>query len=176
MPHAIVVIGIQGSGKTFFAEKFAETFKAPYIEEALYNAMARDSEAAKLLFDKTLSETVKTTSTIVIESALSSKSDRSELTAKLKKAGYVPFLVWVQVDAETAMQRSRRSLGVSENEYKQTIQRFSAPEPHEQALVISGKHTFATQVKAALRKLAAPRVDKRPPIRPPKPRNNIIVR
>jgi len=50
-PHAIVVIGIQGSGKTFFAEKFATTFKAPYIEQAFFNGAARDAKAASDLFE-----------------------------------------------------------------------------------------------------------------------------
>jgi len=30
-PHVIVTVGIPGSGKSFFAEHFAATFKAPLI-------------------------------------------------------------------------------------------------------------------------------------------------
>lgn len=175
-PHAIVVIGIQGSGKTFFAEKFADTFNAPYVEEAMYNAMARDADSAKLLTEKVLAETLKTGRSIVIETVLSTKNDRLELVKRLKKAGYAALFVWVQTDIDTAMVRSKRSSGISPNEYKQQAKLFGTPEEYEQALVISGKHTFATQVKAVLRRLTAPRIELRPPIRPPKARTSIIVR
>lgn len=30
-PHLVVMVGLPGAGKTFFADHFAETFHAPYI-------------------------------------------------------------------------------------------------------------------------------------------------
>lgn len=178
-PHAIVVIGIQGSGKTFFAEKFAETFNAPFLEEAMFTALARDEKTGTSLMDKVLSETLKTKNTIVIESMLSSKAERLALTKQLKKAGYEALFVWVQVDTDTAMARSRRSTGISTSEYTQRMNKFDSPELNEHSLVISGKHTFATQVKAVLRKLTteAPRPPISKPVRPDQAqRNRVIVR
>lgn len=176
-PHAIVVIGIQGSGKTFFAEKFADTFSAPYIEEGMYDALAKDSDSSKLLFQRVLNETLKTNKSIIIDTSLSAKTDRTELVAKLKKLGYTTLFIWVQVDIDAAMARSRKASGISASDYKQRMQQFTQPEPSEQALVISGKHTFATQVKAILRRLTGPREPLTPPQRPTTPtRSHITIR
>lgn len=175
-PHAIVVIGIQGSGKTFFAEKFAATFKAPYIEQALFNGAARDTKAAEDLFESVLTETLKTAKSIVIELANASRNDRAELTKTLAKAGYETLLIWVQVDTETAMTRSRRATRITASEYRQEMQSFIPPQPIEKALVISGKHTFATQAKGVLKKLTVPRPTTKPAERPAAPRGQIIVR
>lgn len=183
-PHAIIVIGIQGSGKTFFAEKFASTFKAPYIEQALFNDSARDMAAAKHLFDSVLTQTLKAGKSIVLELAFSSRAERADITRTLIKAGYVPMYVWVQVDVETAITRSRKTSGVSEQEYRDESKRFSAPLQSEKALVISGKHTFATQAKAVLKKFSTPRPPQQSVERPqaqsqPQPqsqRGQIVVR
>ncbi len=178
-PHAIVVIGIQGSGKTFFAEKFAETFNTPFIEEAMFTGLSRDEKTGRSMMQKILAETLKTKSSIVIESALSSKADRQELVKVLKKAGYETLFIWVQVDTDTAASRSRRSSGISESDYIKRMKQFAQPESYEQALVISGKHTFATQVKAVLKRLtSSPRPPLHKPIERPaaSQRNRVIVR
>ena len=78
-PHAIVTIWIQGSGKTFFAKKFADTFNAPFFEESFIAAHAKDEASARELTDATLTELLKTGRSIVIEQALSSRNDRTEL-------------------------------------------------------------------------------------------------
>lgn len=177
-PHAIVVIGIQGSGKTFFAQKFADTFSAPFIEQAAYDELARDEKAAKQLMDMTLSETLKTGRSIVVELSLSSRIDRTELAKRLKQAGYETMFVWVQVDIDAAMTRSQRTVGIGFEEYRERMRRFSPPHASERALVVSGKHTFATQAKVVLRKLSVPRSPAQTvPPRPQQPsRGQIIVR
>jgi predicted kinase len=176
-PHAIVVIGIQGSGKTFFAEKFATTFKAPYIEQALFNGAARDTKAADHLFESVLTETLKTGKSVVVELVNSSRSDRLEIARHLSKAGYELMLIWVQVDQETAMIRAKRATGITSDEYREEVKRFSAPLQSEKPLVISGKHTFASQAKVVLKRLSPPRPTPKPIDRPQQPhRGQIIVR
>lgn len=176
-PHAIVTIGIQGSGKTFFAEKFADTFNAPFIEQSLFVRNARDGVAAEELMSSVLTETIKTGRSIVIELAFASRNERLELASVLRKAGYVPLFVWVQVDIETAMNRTSRALGLNHDEYRENLRRFSPAHQSERALVISGKHTFATQAKAVLKKLSAPRQVQQPPAERKQPtRGQIIVR
>lgn len=175
-PHAIVTFGIQGSGKTFFAEKFSDTFNAPFIEQSMFSKLARDDKAADTLMKSVLDETVKTGRSIVIELALSSRNERLELANSLRKAGYVPLFVWVQVDTETALNRTARAAGISPETYRENLKRFSPAHPSERALVISGKHTFATQAKAVLKKLSAPRQVQPPVERKQPPRGQIIVR
>lgn len=176
-PHAIVVIGIQGSGKSFFAGKFAETFNAPLLDEQAFVAAAGDEAGTRLMND-VLNEFLKTGRSIMIEQSLSSRSERTDLTRLLKKAGYVPLYVWVQVDVATATFRSQKSYGVSEDDYAQSLRKFSPPHASEKALVISGKHTFATQAKAVLKKLSVPRATASPQQSPRQQpsRGQIIVR
>jgi predicted kinase len=175
-PHAIVTIGIQGSGKSFFAKKFADTFNAPFFEESFIASHAKDEASARELSDATLTELLKTGRSIVIEQSLSSRSDRTELGKLLRTAGYVPLFIWVQVDLDTAMNRAQRSAKVSQEEYRTAMRRFTPPHASERPLVISGKHTFATQAKAVLKKLSVPRATQPPVERRQPARGQIIVR
>ena len=156
-PHAIVVIGIQGSGKTFFAQKFADTFNAPFVEQSSFDALAVDQAASDTLMQHMLKELVKTGRSIVVELALPTRNERNELSKFLRQSGYVPMFVWVQVDVDTALTRTRKLAKAGANDYHENMRRFSLPHPSERALVVSGKHTFATQAKVVLRKLSAPR-------------------
>lgn len=175
-PHAVVAIGIQGSGKTFFAKKFADTFNAPFMEEAFFVEHAKDESAARDMYNVSLAELLKTGRSIVIEQSLSSRLERTELTKLLRSAGYVPLFVWVQVDLDTAMSRAYRATRLSLEDYKAAMRKFTPPHASERPLVISGKHTFATQAKAVLKKLSAPRatqptIERRQPVR-----GQIIIR
>ncbi len=175
-PHAVVAIGIQGSGKTFFAKKFADTFNAPFMEEAFFVENAKDETAALNILSVTLTELLKTGRSIVIEQSHSSRAERTELTKVLRSAGYVPLFVWVQVDLDTAMSRAYRATRLSQEEYKIAMRKFTPPHSTERPLVISGKHTFATQAKAVLKKLSAPRAAQPPVERRQPVRGQIIIR
>lgn len=175
-PHAIIVIGIQGSGKTFFAEKFSETFSAPYIEQSMFRHFSKTQKAGDEVMAKVLRETLKTNKSIVVELANASRNDRAELVKLLKSTGYVPLLVWVQIDAESAMSRTYRAHGISQQDFKKSLSKFDPPIQADGALVISGKHTFATQAKAILKRLTSPRPSRQPVERKPSSRGQIIVR
>lgn len=175
-PHAVVTIGIQGSGKTFFARKFADTFNAPFIEESFFTENAKDGAAASELMEVTLTELLKTGRSIVIEQSLSSRSERADLVKLLRTSGYVPLFIWVQVDLDTAMTRAQRQSGTSQAEYQAALRKFTPPHSTERPLVISGKHTFATQAKAVLKKLSVPRPPQQPTERRQPARGQIIVR
>ena len=178
-PHAIIAIGIQGSGKTFFAEKFSDTFNAPFIEQSKFVLAAKDASTGEALMSGMITQLVKSGRSIVIELSNASRTERSDIAKTLRKAGYVPLFVWVQVDVDTAMNRSQRAHGVTAEEYQSTLRRFAPPHSSEHPLVISGKHTFATQAKAVLKKLSVPRqtTPSRTVTEPRQPsRGQIIVR
>jgi len=100
-----------------------------------------------------------------------------EIAKHLSKAGYELMLIWVQVDQETAMIRAKRASGVTQAEYREDSKRFMAPLQSEKPLVISGKHTFASQAKVALKRLSPPRPAQKPSERPQQAhRGQIIVR
>lgn len=175
-PHAIVMVGIPGSGKTFFAEKFAETFSAPYLEAALYRHFASDDTAAEKLFQHTLSQLAKTKQSVVLEVDTDSRTKRTELAKSLKAHGYTPLFVWVQTDMKTSAARSKKAYNMSKDEHADRVKHFSPPHDSEKPVVISGKHTYATQARMILKRLSGPRseiIAKKPV---PERQNNVVLR
>lgn len=173
-PHAIIMVGIPGSGKTFFAQKFAETFHAPLITAEAVLPYAADNEAATTLIRNFVGELIKTSQTMVLEIGGNTRRERTDFAKSLRKNGYVPLFVWVQVDPETARVRAEKK-GMDQATFDEQVRSFKPLHSAENPLVISGKHTYATQAKTVLKRLSGPRAEisshKQPPAR-----GNIVVR
>lgn len=181
-PHLIILTGIKGSGKTFFAEKFAETFHAPYISREWIDEIVSDKTIASKIITKQLDELLKTKQSIVIDGLASTRTDRVELGHKAREAGYDTMLIWVQTDPVTAKNRAiKDSKGqLSSDEYDRITKRFTPPNIIEKPTVISGKHTYASQAKVVLKKLTSPRtapsLERATTTRPEGGRRNITIR
>ena len=188
-PHVIIMVGIPGSGKTTFAEHFAKTFDAPYINPlTIAKLIGSDAETTekitKLLFD----ELLKTNTTLIYEGSTYLRTQRMALENMVTKAGYKPLLVWVQTDpAESKHRATKKGINsLSNAEFDAAFRQFQNPSETEKPVVISGKHTYPTQLKAVLMRLAttrpqAPQAPQKPlPPTPPHPRivpgRNITIR
>ena len=187
-PHMIIMVGVPGSGKSFFAEKFASTFNAPYISrEKIAMRLGYDIKEADLIAHDLLDELFKTQQSIIVDGLADTRAARGELATKARRAKYDTLLIWVQTDAATAKGRSTKRGGegthrvLSADEYEQAAKRFVPPIAIEKPVVISGKHTYATQAKVVLKKLSEPRatisLHTTAPVRPEQPgRRNITIR
>lgn len=162
-PHVIIMVGIPGSGKTTFAEHFAKTFQAPYInprdisELTGIDATATE-KVTKLLFD----ELLKTNRTLIYEGSTYMRTQRIALENMVTKAGYKPLFVWVQTDPveskRRATKRQKGNSALTNQEFDTALRSFQNLAESEKPIVISGKHTYATQLKAVLKRIAtAPR-------------------
>lgn len=185
-PHVIIMVGIPGSGKTTFAEHFAKTFGAPYINPRDISELTGiDAEATekvtKLLFD----ELLKTNRTLIYEGSTYMKTQRMALENMVTKAGYKALLVWVQTDPAESKHRAtkkQKARNISAGAFDAAFKQFQNPSESEKPIVISGKHTYATQLKAVLKRLSTvPRPET--PVQPtghsqPRivPGRNIIIR
>ena len=149
-PHAIMMVGIPGSGKTFFAAKFAEMFHAPYVDSLVIEALAQDSEAAGKLISIIMGEVAKCGQTFVFEGNSDSRVRRTEFFRWARSRGFQPLLIWVQTDQVTSLSRTLKNGSLNKDEFHDYLRDFSAPHPDEQAIVISGKHTFNSQLKVVL--------------------------
>lgn len=170
-PHMIILVGIPGAGKTFFAEHFSYTFNAPHvsldvlksqlISESSYNNPS--DEAIEATCNYMLDELFKTNRTIVFEGDTDARSNRLAIAKKARDAGYAPLLVWVQTESAAAKQRATKNTkdkrGVSEQEFISRVKHFTPPNTAEKAVVISGKHTYASQLKIVLKRLVEPRAE-----------------
>jgi len=188
-PHLIIMVGIPSSGKSFFAEHFADTFKAPIVsydklrkEIFLNPAFSQDeNEIIRKVSDYVLSEVLKTKKTVIYEGQTCLRSERYDIAKKAHSAGYEPLLIWVQTETLAAQKRATKySLekpALSIDEFKAKLKKFSPPNKNEKAIVISGKHTYASQLKIVLKHLIQPHPEIGEPknmIRTPKSRSFLI--
>lgn len=188
-PHLIVMVGIPCSGKSFFAEHFADTFKAPLVSfdqlrENIYsNQMFSKSEDEVLLkvADYVLNEVLKTKRTVIYEGQTDQRANRAGIAKKARDAGYEPLFIWVQTETATARMRATKpntkKPPLTIDGFNNRLKSFSEPLKNEKAIVISGKHTYASQLKIVLKHLIQPRNNDNELIKtanPPKSRNFLI--
>ncbi|NCQ53838.1 hypothetical protein AUK57_00935 [Candidatus Saccharibacteria bacterium CG2_30_41_52] len=183
-PHVIVTVGIPGSGKSFFAEHFAATFKAPLISgerirKELFGDKQRSDEQTAIsnkITNYLLEEVLKTGRTIVLDSQTDLRSERAVITKKSRDYDYDPLFIWVQTEPTTAKKRATKS-NLTADQFESKLKRFSAPHIAEKPIVISGKHTYSSQMKIVLKHLVEPRSHAIEPIVPTRPmmtRNKLI--
>lgn len=166
-PHLIVVVGVPGAGKTFFARQFADTFNAPYLRSDDLAEFTDSAEQGAKLWDYLLRKILQTKQTILLEGPGSTRNQRRQLSMYAHKYGYEVLYIWVQTEPNTAMQRATKGNGkekpefpISEQEFHEKSDEFELLQPTDSYMVISGKHTYASQAKNVLKKLAEPRAEK----------------
>lgn len=170
-PHLIIMVGIPGSGKSFFAEHFAETFNAPIINHGILRhdlfsqpTFGKDEQdIINRVAGHMLHELLKTKRTILYEGATNQRTSRSLLAKKARDAGYEPLFVWVQTESVTAKKRATKPSNghqfLTVAQFDDQLKQFSAPHQSEKVIVMSGKHTYASQLKIILKHLAGPRAE-----------------
>jgi predicted kinase len=185
------MVGIPGAGKSFFAEQFAESFNAPlvsfeHIRNDLFNEPIFSSDEQEIIArmaSHIITELFKTNQSIVFDGSSSQRTDRALLTKIANSAGYEAIFVWVQTERVTARQRSikgKNGIHLTVDQFETIVTQFSIPHTSERTIVISGKHTYASQLKNVLSHLVTPRVEavsSQPVIkRPPQSGRNILIR
>lgn len=188
-PHLIIMVGIPNSGKSFFAEHFAETFKAPIVsygilrKEFFSNPTFSEDEddMIRKVSNYILSEFLKTKKTVIFEGQTNLRAERFDIAKRARMAGYEPLFIWVQTETMTARKRATKSSherpAISDDEFDAKLKKFNTPNKTEQFIVISGKHTYASQLKIVLKHLIQPRSEvseQKNMIRTPKTRSFLI--
>lgn len=186
-PYLLIMVGLPGSGKSHFADKFSATFQAPSVDYVAIMDIANQNGVVGGRYTlHLLQELFRTKQTIVYDGPADSRAQRLELRDIAADAGYKPLFIWVQTDETTAKTRfakAHKQAGrrASATQYAQLAREFHPPIGEPETVVISGKHTFATQAKAVLKSLVATRQNtkaRRPSTRPAPQggKRNIAVR
>ncbi len=152
--RAILVFGAPCSGKTTFGQKFAARFKSPFYD---LDAIAAENNLTREHILVLIKEIAKTGKDLVIEGGLNTEKDRTEIRNIVRAAGYQPYLIWVQTDVLTIRARLKarhKSVSKAKAEYDARIAELEAPADFENPIILSGKHTFETQLRHALTGLA----------------------
>ena len=149
-----MMVGLPGSGKSFFAEQFAATFNAPYIDALTLTSYAIDIKSAMKIVTNFAGQIAKTKQTFIYEGDTDSRALRAEFAQFAKSKGYSPLIIWVQVDEKTAKDRSIKADKMDGDTFNNIARNFQAPTADERPIVISGKHTYASQAKKVLSMLS----------------------
>lgn len=151
--RAILVFGAPCSGKTTFSKQFAAQFNATFYD---LDALKQDHNLSRQFILLLVAEIAKTGSTLVLEGGNDTEKDRRELSEILRAAGYTPTLIWIQTDVSTIRARLKNKLKSVEKAkaaYDNRIKALEAPSDAEAPIVLSGKHTYHTQLKQVLTQL-----------------------
>lgn len=186
-PLIVFVIGLPGAGKSFFARQFAETFNAPivsydYLRYQMFPDPAFSNEEDELIAQiagHEFTELLKTQRSIIVDGGNNDYIDRQDLTKLAKKKGYGMLIVWVQTDERSARLRATKrsarrdgdklNMSMTDHAFDTAKASFMAPGKGEDFVVISGKHTYATQAKVVLRRFVTSQDPASPVATPVKP-------
>lgn len=153
-PHAILVFGAPCSGKTTFAEKFANKFNLAFYDLGEIKKKTNFSDEQIRTVLELIAHTKKP---VIIEGGLDTEKDRRLIRNIFTNASYDNALIWIQTNVPTIRLRMKsryKSVAKAKNIYDNSIGGMEAPAEHEHPIILSGKHTFETQVKHVLIGLA----------------------
>ncbi len=173
-PLVIMIIGLPGSGKSFFGRQFAEMFGAPIVStdfvrstispESTHNL--NEDAVVSTLVNNEITELMKTKKTFIIDGSMNTRTARFAVERAALSKGYGKLTVWVQTDEPTSLARSTKrnqkrtgdllNASMTIESFERYKKQFSMPHRSENIVVISGKHTFTTQARIILKKLVAP--------------------
>lgn len=151
--RAILVFGAPCSGKTTFSKQFAAQFNATFYD---LDALKQEHNLSRQFILLLVEQIARTGSTLVLEGGNDTEHDRRELVEILRAAGYSPTLIWIQTDVSTIRSRLKnrlRSVEKAKVVYDTRVRALEAPSDAEVPIVLSGKHTYHTQLKQVLTQL-----------------------
>lgn len=153
-PRAILVFGAPCSGKTTFCEKFAKQYREiAYFDLAELKAKHKLSRSLVLMLVEQLAKTEKT---LIIEGEVGTEKAREEIRRIFRAAGYNVYTVWVQTDVSTIRTRLKtryKTVAEAKKIYDSVVPELEAPSEVESPIILSGKHTFETQLRHILQSL-----------------------
>lgn len=152
--RAMLVFGAPCSGKTTFCQKFSNQFDAPFYD---LDELKKEHSLSRKQILMLVEQIAKTGKNITIEGGIGTEAERAEIREILTKAGYEPSLIWIQTDSgttKTRLKKRLRSVKKAKSEYEARVKKLEAPTEAESAIILSGKHTYATQSKHVITQLA----------------------
>jgi len=169
-PMLILLYGFPGAGKTHFATSLTQTLDCAHvhsdrIRNELFEEPRYDEQEQGIinhLMEYMAEEFLNAGISVIYDASMSRKSDRHAMRELARKKHVKTLLVWFQVDPDTAFARLRSrdrrktddkfAIEYSEADFRRYASRMQHPEPTEDYVVVSGKHTFPSQKTAVFKK------------------------
>ena len=170
-PIVVLMYGMPGSGKTFFARQLCESLQAAHLQAdrirtELFQEPAYSKEenhiVASLMAYMT-GEFLRSGVSVIFDMNVPTIAQRRALRNMAQKLKAEPVLVWFQVDPDTSFGRAaRRDKRTADDHFAQTmtpelfrrtLSTMQNPDAAEKFIVVSGKHVFNMQKNAFFRDL-----------------------
>ncbi len=170
-PVLILLYGFPGAGKTYLARQLCDDVQAAHVQSdriryELFETPRYDQQENQIvdhLMQYMTEEFLNAGISVVYDINAMRVSQRRELREIARKNKVETVLIWFQIDAESAFlrvsKRDRRKLddkytpSISRSTFEQIAGAMQNPQPTEEYMVISGKHTYHTQRSSVLKKL-----------------------
>jgi predicted kinase len=170
-PVLICLYGFPGSGKSYVARNLSSVVQMAYvcgdrIRSELFENPRYDTQENAIvthLMNYMTHEFLSAGISVVYDTNSLRVAQRRTLRelARTNKAEYM--LIWLQIDADSAFTRTqdrdrrtaddRFAQPQDNNSFSKILSGMQNPQPGEDYLVISGKHTFITQKNAVVNRL-----------------------
>jgi predicted kinase len=169
-PTIICLYGYPGSGKSYVARNLADEINLAHVSsDRVRNELfqrprfdAQENAIVTHLMDYMSEEFLSAGVSIVYDTNALRASQRRNLRELARKHRAAYILIWLQVDIDTAFVRTQqRDRRTSDDKYAEPQSRSSFDRQTsgmqnpdgEEYLVISGKHSFATQKNSIINRL-----------------------
>lgn len=170
-PTLILLYGYPGAGKSFLARQLCEDIQAAHVQSdriryELFENPSYDKQENQIidhLMQYMTEEFLGAGISVIYDINAMRVSQRRELRELARKNKVETMLIWFQIDADSAFQRvSKRDRrraddkftpSISRSTFEQVASNMQNPQPTEDYMVISGKHTYHTQRSSVLKKL-----------------------
>jgi predicted kinase len=170
-PLLLALYGFPGAGKTAFARQLCESMHAVHVhsdrirfelfEKPKYDKA--ENQVVEHLVDYMMEEFLNAGVSVIYDADVVRANQRRRLREVARKAHAQYLLSWFQIDVESAFtrvaKRDRRTIDdkyahdFDRSEFDKYISLMQHPAKDENFVVLSGKHSFAMQQGALMKRL-----------------------
>lgn len=170
-PLLILLYGFPGGGKTYFARQLSENLKTAHVHGdrirfELFDQPQYDRQENSIinqLMQYMTEEFLSAGINVIYDANAMRKSQRAALREMARKKGAKTVVVWFQLDADTAFERTQKrdrrkaddrfAAEYTHDLFRRYISHMQHPEATEDYVVVSGRHTYPSQQTSFFKKL-----------------------
>lgn len=171
-PVLILTYGFPGSGKTYFSRQFTESVQLAHLEQdrirhELFQQpryTKQENSALSRIMNYMANEFLKAGISVIMDMNAMRISQRKSLREMARQQKASTLVIWFQIDPDTAYLRNhnrdrrknddRFAVGYEPDAFRQMAAYMQNPEPTEDFVVVSGKHSFEGQLSTIVKKLS----------------------